>query len=85
MKRLEEIINAYWAVGTALRHPTAEGMTTSNALGLLNQSDRLNPVADELKLGDEMHTLRYDIIEGNTEWREKRVVQGLASILHMRR
>lgn len=85
MKRLEEITTAYWAVGTALRHPTAEGMTTSDALSLLNQSDRLNPVAEELKLGDEMHILKFDIIEGHTEWREKRVVQGLASILHMRR
>ncbi len=84
-KRLEEVITAYWVVGTALRHPDAEPLSTSGAIKLLNQGDRLRLDGSEAKLSEEMHTLKYDIIEGNTEWREKRVVHGSASILPMRR
>lgn len=85
MKRMEAIITAYWEVGTALRHPTAPAVSTERALKLLNQSDRLLPNAAEVNLSANMHTLRYDIIEGNTEWREKHVVQGSALILPIRR
>lgn len=86
-KRLEEVITAYWEIGTALRHPSAKAVSTERALKLLNQSDRLNAVAGEHKLGANMHTLKYDIIEGNTEWRkhERQEVTRLASILHMKR
>ena len=75
MKRIEEIVSAYWAVGTALRHPDAPGMSCGDALSLLNQADRIRPGAEEQKLSEDMHELTYDIIEGNTEWREKRRVQ----------
>jgi len=78
VKRLEEIISAYWAVGIALRHPDAPSMACGDALSLLNQADRLVPIAEESKLAEEMHTLTYDIIEGSDEWRrnEKRRVHG---------
>ena len=85
--RLESIALAYWEVGTALRHPDAPACTTSHALRTLNESDRLRPT--ESRLSEEMHTLRYDIIEGNQEWRtpdgNKQKVQGSALILPMRR
>jgi len=85
MKRLEEIVTAYWAVGTALRHPDAKEMSTSQAIKLLNQGDRLNLVAEEAVLSGMMHTMKYDIIEGNTEWREKVEARGSALILPIRR
>lgn len=69
MKRLEEVISAYWEVGTALRHPEAPPLSASDALDLLRERDRLVPVAEEARLLENMHTLTFDIIEGNTEWR----------------
>ena len=70
MNRLERIAKCYWAVGTALRHPDAPAVSTEKALKALNTSDQLRPQdAKEMRLSAEMHTLRYDIIEGNTEWR----------------
>ena len=76
MKRLEEVISAYWNVGVALRHPDAPALACGDTLSLLNQADRLVPIAEEARLAEEMHTLTYDIIEGSTEWRknEKRKV-----------
>ena len=85
MRRMEEIAEAYWAVGTALRHPKAKALSVEIALKLLNQGDRLLPTGEEQKLSSEMHTLKYDIIEGNTKWREKHAVRGSALILPMRR
>jgi hypothetical protein len=73
MKRLERIVAAYWEVGTALRSPSAPPLACGDALKQLNTSDRLRP--EEWKLAEQMHILRYDIIEGNNEWREKRKVQ----------
>ncbi len=73
MKRLEEIVAAYWEVGTALRHPEGSAVSTERALSRLNTSDRLRPT--EHKLAESMHILRYDIIEGNDEWRGKLKVQ----------
>ena len=75
MKRLEEIIRCYWEVGTALRHPDAPPVSTEKALKVLNQMDRLRPYASEQRLGERMHTLKYDIIEGNTQWRASHKVQ----------
>lgn len=75
MKRLEEIACAYWEVGTALRHPNAPALSTEKALKVLNQMDRLRPDGSEQKLAERMHTLKYDIIEGNTQWRASHKVQ----------
>lgn len=69
MKRLEKIISAYWEVGTALRHPDAPSLSTERAFQLLRESDFLRPT--EWKLSANMHIIRFDIIEGNTEWRQK--------------
>ena len=74
MRRYERIAQSYWQVGHAVRHPAAPPISTETALKVLNASDRLRP--DEHKLRDQMHILRYDIIEGNDKWREKRVVHG---------
>ena len=68
VKRFETIVGAYWRVGVALRHPTAPGLTVQDALSTLNEDIALRP--HEHRLRGEMHTLRYDIIEGNNKWRE---------------
>ena len=68
-RRLEEVITAYWVVGTALRHPTAPSISAKEALTLIDQQDRLIPGAEEARLLNEMHILKYDIIEASTEWR----------------
>ena len=68
MRRLEQITVDYWAVSSALRHPTAPDMTAGNALTQINSSDRLR--SEEWRLTDLMHVLRFDLIEGNTKWRE---------------
>ena len=73
MERLEKITQAYWEVGTALRNPTGKSITTEESFKLLLESDHCRP--EEWKLTAEMHILRYDIIEGNSEWRgQKKVV-----------
>jgi hypothetical protein len=81
-RRLEEITEAYWAVGTALRHPDAPGLSCEHALALLNKGDKLRP--EEWRLRELMHTARFDIIEGNTEWREKQQAIGSISTLPTR-
>ena len=84
MKRLEQITTDYWAVSYAMNSPDADALvvTTGDALRALNSADRLHPT--ETKLSAYMHDLRYDIIEGNTEWRSKESLRGSASILRMR-
>jgi hypothetical protein len=74
MKRLEQITSDYWDVSTALKHPDAPGMSAEDAFKKLNSSDRLRP--EEWRLSENMHIVRYDIIEGNDEWREKQQVHG---------
>ncbi len=80
MNRLEQITADYWNVSITLRHPDAPGaLTTADALGALNSSDRLRP--EEWRLQDLMHVIRYDIIEGNTKWREQlRVVNSVSTL-----
>ncbi len=81
MNRLEQITSDYWLVSRALRAPEApDTLTTEKALKALNSSDRLRP--EEWRLNDLMHIIRYDIIEGNTKWREQRRVVNSVSILH---
>lgn len=84
MKRLEEIVSSYWAVSYAMNSPdpNAPVVTTEKALHRLNDADRLRPT--ETKLSAKMHDLRFDIIEGNTEWRSKESPRGSALILPMR-
>jgi hypothetical protein len=83
MKRLEHIISAYWEVGTALRHPDAPALTTEQAFKRLGKARRLRP--EEWKLAEQMHTLKFDIIEGNTQWRhgEQQKVQDSKLIHHL--
>lgn len=69
MNRFEKAVHDYWAVGIAVRHPDAPAMSTEKALRSLNSMDRLRPT--EYKLSGFMHTLKFDIIEGHQEWREK--------------
>lgn len=78
-RRLEQIVEDYWSVSTALRAPDAPDMTTETALHTLNSSDHLR--LEEWRLMDLMHVIRFDIIEGNTKWREQRRVVNSVSIL----
>ena len=68
--RLEQITTDYWNVSYALRHPDAPPLAVGDALTTLNSSDRLRP--EEWRLTDLMHVIRFDLIEGNTKWREQR-------------
>ena len=80
MSRLEQITSDYWLVSRILRDPDApDDITTEQAIKTLNSSDRLRP--EEWRLADLMHVLRYDIIEGNTQWREQRQVANSVSTL----
>lgn len=70
MRRLEKITTDYWDVSNALRHPEpAIDMAVGDALRQIISSDRLRP--DEWRLTDLVHVLRFDLIEGNTKWREQ--------------
>ena len=81
-RRLELITENYWMVSHSLNHPSSDALSCEKALHTINSSDRLRP--DEWRLNELMHTLRYDIIEGNTEWRGNQRVVGSALILPMR-
>ena len=78
-RRLEQITEDYWKVSGAVRSPTAPDMSTEDALDLLNSDVRLRP--EEWRLRDLMHVIRFDIIEGNTKWREQRRVVNSVSTL----
>ena len=77
--RLEQTTMDYWVVSRAVRDPDAPGLECGDALGMLNSSDRLRP--EEWRLADLMHVIRYDIIEGNTKWREQLQVVNSVSTL----
>lgn len=81
-RRLELITENYWLVSQSLRDPDSAALTCEKALHTINSSDRLRP--EDWRLNELMHTLRFDIIEGNTEWRGNQRVVGSASILPMR-
>ena len=83
-RRFEQIASDYWAVSHALNDPLSPAITCQEALGFVSSSDRLRP--EEHLLRELMHVIRYDIIEGNTEWRsnEKRRVVGSILILPIR-
>lgn len=67
-RNLRAITLAYWRVGRVLRSPNAEeSFTNQEAFKLLNQQDYLRPT--DWRLTGLMHTIKYDIIEGNTKWR----------------
>lgn len=80
-RNLERITSDFWEVSVALNHPDSEALTAESALKALNSSDTLRPT--DWHLAALMHDLRYDIIEGNTGWRqsEKQRAVGSASIL----
>lgn len=78
-RNLEGITLAFWEVRSAVHHPAAPVMSTEKALNKLCLSDRLRPT--DWRLSELMHEVRYDIIEGNSEWRERRRVAGSVSTL----
>jgi hypothetical protein len=83
MKRLEKITQDYWAVSKAIKHPQEKGITCEVAFKKLSSADRLRPT--EWRLMDLMHIIRYDLIEGNTEWRkdERRKTPRIAPVMLM--
>ncbi len=81
-RNLEQITSDYWEVSTALNTPGSDPLSAESALKALNSSDTLRPT--DWRLAELMHTLRYDIIEGNTGWRERRQAVGSVSTLHTR-
>lgn len=80
---LEGITLAYWEVRSAVYHPEAPPISAEQALKKLGQADFLRPT--DWKLDALMHEVRFDIIEGNSEWREQRRVAGSVSILPTKR
>ncbi len=80
MNRLEQITSDYWLVSRIVRDPDApDDITTEKALNALRSADRLRP--EEWRLRELMHVITYDIIEGNTKWREQRQVANSVSTL----
>ncbi len=73
-RNLEHITQDYWRVSHGLKSPNAPVLTVEKALGALNSSDMLRPT--DWRLNELMHTIRFDIIEGNSEWREEQRVAG---------
>ena len=66
--RKHEATEDYFIVSSAVRNPNGPSMTTGDALDITAQGDELAP--DHWRLKEHMHTLKYDIIEGHTNWRE---------------
>lgn len=81
-RKLEHITQDYWVVSNALRNPDNPGMKCGLALTTINSADTLRP--EEWRLIELVHVLRYDIIEGNTKWRDSQKVTHSASILPMK-
>ncbi len=79
---LEAITLNYWKVSSAVNHPTAPSMSCEKAFKLLALSDKLRPT--DWRLSKLMHDIRFDIVEGNSEWREKQRATGSVSILPMK-
>ncbi len=79
MNRYEQIASDYWAASNSLRDPVSPAISCKEALDLIGSSDRLRP--EEWRLSELMHVIRYDIIEGNTGWREKQRAVGSVLIL----
>ena len=79
-RNLEAITLAYWEVRTAVHLPDTSPMSASEANKKLNKMDLLRPT--DWRLSALMHEVKFDIIEGNTEWRDKRQVVGSVSMLH---
>jgi len=79
--KLEDITQAYWRVASSYRIPTAPAQTVRQALETIHAADFLRPT--DWRLAELMHTIKYDIIQGDNSWRseEKRMV-GSISILH---
>ena len=72
MNRLEGIAQHYWKVSYELRRPRGSEshgvITTEQALHSLNEMDRLRP--ENWRLREHMHVLKFDLIEGNSSWRD---------------
>ena len=86
MNRLEQIVNHYWRVSYELRSPRGakchEVITTEDAISSVNEMDKLRP--EDWRLREHMHVLMYDLIEGNSEWRDKRKETSSVSTLPMK-
>ncbi len=81
MNRLEQTTADYWEVSKFLRDPDAPGnISHSEAFRILDSADYLRP--EEWRLRELMHVITYDIIEGNTKWREQQRAVGSVLILH---
>ena len=76
--RLQLITLHYWEVSKAINVVGQPIITMEQAFKKLNHMDRLLPT--EWRLIDLMHILKYDLIEGNTEWRAKKEETSSASI-----
>jgi len=77
---LRSITRDYWDVSHILRCPHSTcTVTTEQAFRRLSSADRLRP--GDWRLSELMHTIRFDIIEGHTEWREKQQEPGLVLTL----
>ena len=81
--RLQDITSNYWGVSNSLRSPDGAQLTHEQAFKKLLLADKLRP--EEWRLAELMHTLRFDLIEGNTEWRDDEAETGSALILPMKR
>ena len=83
-RNLEGITKDYWDISHALRSPHTERVVSAqDAFKALSSADYLRPDED-WRLKDLMHVIRFDIIEGNTEWRGNPQAANSASILHMK-
>lgn len=80
---LKDITHHYWMVGRACRVPDAPSMSTEEALKRLQSGDFLRPESWRLK--DLMHVLKFDIVEGNTKWREQNKRTESATIYQLTR
>jgi len=79
---LREITLAYWEVASSYRIPTAPALTVKQALDKINSRQLLRP--EDWRLHQLMHTIQYDIIEGDSTWREEKQMAGSISILPIR-
>ena len=68
---LEKVTQGYWNISLCLNAPTYMHpftITTEQALKICNQADKL--AITWWRLRALLHDLKYDIIEGDTSWRQ---------------
>lgn len=79
LTRLGKMTLHYWEVSKSTRAPVKDtDIKMPYDLAFKKLFEAMNTRPEEWRLSDHVHVLRFDLVEGNTKWRERE--QGTSSI-----